>query len=273
MSQIHTCQNCGKQYQGYYCNWCGERLFDNKQRQISVLATNLIESLFNVDGKLLTSIRLFITKPGYLAYQHWRGVRMSYMSPVSFFLIINVIYFLFSPMTDFALPLHNQAMQPYSEWVQPTIDSYLANTEITFEKLAIQYDAISSALAKSLVILSIPFLVPFIWIVNPSRKYYLLDHCVSALYLYSFVLVWPIILGGIMSLLSWSSIDLSPFGITGLGLLLTSYYVYSFFFQVQMYQNTILLSALKSMVILIGIAVSHFIYRFIQFWLVWWQIT
>jgi Protein of unknown function (DUF3667) len=270
--RLITCQSCLKRYQGEFCNQCGEKRFDPEQRKISILFAHLIESLVQVDGKFFRTLRYFFTKPGFLAYEHWRGVRKPYMTPVAFFLIINVIYFLFSPLTDFAIPLSNQAIQPYSQWVAPTIDSYISQNTTTFEQLAVRYDALSGAIAKSLVILSLPFFIPFIWLVNPSRKYYLLDHSVSALYLYSFVLVWPMIITSLMTaFFALASGWKSPQGLILL-LLLTPYYIYAVLFQSFMYRNKWWVCLIKGFIITIGIIISHFIYRFIQFWIVWWQI-
>ena len=267
-----TCQNCSNNYDGSFCNQCGERRFDTTQRKISVLFANLIESLFEVDGKFFKTVRYFITKPGFLAYEHWRGVRKPYMTPIAFFVIINIIYFLFSPLTDFALPLSNQEIQPYSAWVQPTIDAYLSLHSITLEQLAVKYDAISGAVAKSLVILSVPFLVPFIWAINPSRKYYLLDHCVSAVQIYCFVLVWPIIVSVLLTVFYWIT-NWTFIGDILLFLLLSAFYLYAAFFQYFMYRNAWWVCLIKGAVITVGIGVSHFIYRFLQFWIVWWQVT
>lgn len=267
------CQSCQNEYIGNYCNLCGERVFDVKQRKISVLFAHLIESLFNLNGKLICSFRFFISKPGFLAYEHWRGVRQPYMTPVAFFVLVNIIYFIFSPISDFALPLSSQAMQPYSAWIQPVIENYLATNEVGFEEMALRYDTLSGAMAKSLVILSVPFLIPFIYLANPTRKYYLLDHSVSGLYIYAFVLFWPMVLGSATNIFYKVANDWTiPNGLL-LFILLFSYYVYCSFFQLFMYRDPYWACLIKGLVITIGIAISHFIYRYLQFCIVWWQVT
>jgi hypothetical protein len=268
-----TCQNCQNQYKGRFCNQCGERRFDAEQRKISVLFATLIQSLFELDGKLIRSIRYFFTRPGFLAYEHSRGVRKPYITPVAFFLITNLVFFIFSPITDFAQPLDSQQSQPYGPLVQSTIDSYLLEQSISMQVLSERYDVLSETIAKSIVILSVPFLIPFIWLANPNKKFYLIDHSVSALYLYAFVLVWPMIVTPLLTFLFWVTEQReNPDGLLLL-LLLTPYYLYAAFFQKFMYRDIWWKCLLKAWVITIGIIISHFIFRFLQFWIVWWQMA
>ena len=220
-----SCQNCQNNYVGNFCNQCGEQRFDSEQRKIAVLFSNLIQSLFELDGKLLKSIRYFFTQPGFLAFEHWRGVRKPYMTPVAFFLIVNLLFFIFSPITDFAQPLETQSAQPYASLVQSTIVTELQDHSISIQQLAEKYDAVSEAIAKSIVILSVPFLVPFIWLMNPSKKFYLIDHSVSALYIYAFVLIWPMIITPVLTLFFWMADEWeNPDGLLLL-LLLAPYYI------------------------------------------------
>lgn len=257
---------------GNFCHHCGERKFEKQQRRITILFGDLFESLYSLDSRLLKSIILFFAKPGFLAHEFCRGVRVPYVKPISFFLIVNLLYFIVSPMTDFSLPLKSQALQPYAGLVNEVVEKHLLENDLSFEELASRYDPLSQTLAKSLVILSIPLLLPFVWLANPSRRFYLIDHAVNALYTYAFVLLWPMMIIFVLEVLELFNLNVS--NRQGfLPVLLIPYYVYILLSQRNQYQDGWWISSVKAAVIFIGIIVSHFVYRFLQFGIVWWQIS
>ncbi|NVJ69990.1 MAG: DUF3667 domain-containing protein [Alphaproteobacteria bacterium] len=222
---------------------------------------------------MLRSFRAFLFSPGLLAREHWRGARKPYLKPVTLFLLVNVLYFLVSPMTDFSLPLNNQAIQPYGAWVSQVIDRYLVESGETFDALAARYDVLTQVVAKSIVIVSVPFLVPFVWIANPSRRYFLIDHTVFALHHYAFIMVWPIVVAGIGSGLYMLGVSaVLPQWSFGLMLFLPIY-LYGVAGARRMYGAGWISAVFKGLILFVGVGVSHFIYRLIQFWLVWWQVT
>ncbi|SDE06090.1 DUF3667 domain-containing protein [Kordiimonas lacus] len=233
----------------------------------------LLEEVSSLDSKLFRSFRAFLFSPGLLAYEHWRGARKPYLKPVTLFLIVNVIYFLVSPITDFALPLNNQAIQPYGAWVTKVIDGYVASSGESFDQVAARYDALTQVVAKSIVIVSVPFLVPFVWICSPFRRYYLLDHTVFALHHYAFVLIWPVAASGIGYSLHALGLEAFLPGWANAALLFLPLYAYGVVGVKRAYGGGWIGALLKGIVLFAGVAVSHFIYRLIQFWVVWWQVT
>ncbi|WP_339724392.1 DUF3667 domain-containing protein [uncultured Paraglaciecola sp.] len=268
----YRCQNCHQPMIGKFCYQCGEQKFDKQHRRITILFSDLFESLYSIDNRFLKSTIVFFSKPGFLAHEFCRGVRVPYVKPISFFLIINLLYFIVSPMTDFSLPLKSQALQPYAALVNEVVEKYLVVNDVSFEELAARYDPLSQTLAKSLVILSVPLLLPFVWLANPSRRFYLIDHAVNALYTYAFVLLWPMIIICFLEILEL--FDLNVSNRQGfLPALLIPYYFYIVLSQRNQYQDGWWMSSVKATVIFVGIIVSHFVYRFLQFGIVWWQIT
>jgi hypothetical protein len=268
----YTCQNCRQPMIDTFCHHCGERKFDKQQRRITILFGDLFESLYSLDSRFLKSIILFFAKPGFLAHEFCRGVRVPYVKPISFFLIVNVLYFIATPMTDLSLPLRDQVQQPYSVIVNDVVEKHMLVNGLSFEQLAARYDPLSQTLAKSLVILSIPLLLPFIWLANPSRRFYLIDHAVSALYTYAFFLVWPMIIILVIEIFGFFGLNVF-YRQAFLPILLIPYYLYIVSSQRNQYKDGWWMSCVKAMVIFVGIIVSHFIYRFLQFGIVWWQIT
>jgi hypothetical protein len=56
-----------------------------------------LEDVISVDGRLLRSLRLLITRPGFLTAEWRRGRRASYIRPLRLYLLTALVYFLLWP--------------------------------------------------------------------------------------------------------------------------------------------------------------------------------
>ena len=90
--RVGGCLNCGAALAGPYCAQCGQKDLpaDLTLRQ---LAADGIQHAVDVDGRLLRSIRLLFTRPGFLAVELFAGRRASYVSPFRLYLVFSVIAF------------------------------------------------------------------------------------------------------------------------------------------------------------------------------------
>lgn len=276
MGETIMCQSCGAEGMQLYCPVCGERKLDASQRSMKALLGHALLEVADVNGKPLKTLKAFFLKPGFLSHEHWLGVRKPYMRPLTLFLLINLVYFLFSPLKDFHSPLSSQQHQLFGDWLMVFINDYLTQSGRTFEEVAAQYDVVTEVVAKSLVIVSVPFVVPFAWMLNPSKRYYLVDHTVFSLHLYGFVLAWPTILNAVMSTLYYLIGHMVDLSLQGWSLVTAAFgpvIVYCIFAQRGMYGSAWWPAIIKGWVLSAGIVFSHAVYRFIQFWIAWWQVT
>lgn len=87
-----VCRNCGAALAGPYCAQCGQhdRPPDPTLRE---LAADGVQQAIDVDGRLLRSIRLLLTRPGFLAAELFAGRRASYVSPFRLYLVFSLIAF------------------------------------------------------------------------------------------------------------------------------------------------------------------------------------
>ena len=154
----------------------------------------------------------------------------------------------------------------------PVIADYLAATGQSFAEVAARYDPISQLVAKSIVVISIPFFVPFVWAANPSKRFYLIDHSVFAIHIYAAILAWPILLSGLGWIMYFLGVAQEYLAQT-MSAALALIFLYIILAQKRAYGGGYFVSLTKSLLLFVGIGVSHFIYRYIQFWLVWWQVT
>ena len=88
------CPNCESEFDSEfkYCPECGQK---NKglDLNLSHIVKDFLSSGFNIESKLLISLKLLITRPGFLTSEYVKGKRMKYVSPVKLYMLISVVYF------------------------------------------------------------------------------------------------------------------------------------------------------------------------------------
>jgi len=87
------CLNCNKALAGRYCHHCGQ---ENVEPRESVwhLFVHFFNDVTHFDGKFFSTIKLLITKPGFLSEEYMKGRRASYLNPIRMYLFISFVFFL-----------------------------------------------------------------------------------------------------------------------------------------------------------------------------------
>jgi hypothetical protein len=88
----NPCLNCGTNVQLDYCPECGQRAIE-PDPTLREFLRELAEEFLHWDGKLLTTFRLLITRPGELTLEYLAGRRVRYISPLRVYLTCSVLYF------------------------------------------------------------------------------------------------------------------------------------------------------------------------------------
>jgi Protein of unknown function (DUF3667) len=88
-----NCLNCNAQVHGKFCHICGQENYIPKE-SFWHLATHFFEDLTHFDGKFFTSLKLLITRPGFLSTEYLRGKRNSYLNPIRMYIFTSAIFFL-----------------------------------------------------------------------------------------------------------------------------------------------------------------------------------
>jgi hypothetical protein len=76
-----TCPNCGAGLDGAFCATCGQKVSPLNPSLREVLG-NFVEEVLNLDGRTFQSMRLLLTKPGFLTLEQFQGRRARYVSPI-----------------------------------------------------------------------------------------------------------------------------------------------------------------------------------------------
>jgi hypothetical protein len=88
-----NCLNCNARVYGKYCHICGqENLVPGES--LWHLITHFFNDITHFDGKFFSTLKLLITKPGFLSGEYKRGRRASYLNPVRMYIFTSFTFFL-----------------------------------------------------------------------------------------------------------------------------------------------------------------------------------
>ncbi len=95
------CANCGAERSGPYCSRCGQNDRDY-QRALPPLVSELLREAFELDSRLIRTLKLLLFRPGALAVEFSNNRRASYVSPIRLYLFVSIGFlFLLSLGTEF----------------------------------------------------------------------------------------------------------------------------------------------------------------------------
>ncbi len=195
-----TCASCGTPLRGDFCHACGERRLRPDEWRLRRIVPETLSDLTSIDNVLWRSLRLLIARPGFLTAEYIAGRRVRYLRPLRLFLILNVVYFLFASYTSlvtFNTPLHvhmgtfspvnlhaHQARRMVDSVLEPEIAGYeqrLASFEARFNQR-------SDTLAKSLIVVMIPFFAVLMALFSILRERRLAHHVIFATHFFAYTL-------------------------------------------------------------------------------------
>jgi hypothetical protein len=101
-----------------FCPSCGQSVKEFHRPWLE-FAREMLSELLDFDGRMLVSMRLLLTRPGFLSYEYINDRRASYTSPVRMYLVISLVFFLVLPMilpdVSVTYPEHKVSVDLYSK--------------------------------------------------------------------------------------------------------------------------------------------------------------
>ena len=79
-----ACRNCGAPMLGAHCYACGQPV-KGLVRPLGNLFGDLLDSVFNVDTRILRTLPPLFAKPGFLTTEYFAGRQVRYVTPVRLF--------------------------------------------------------------------------------------------------------------------------------------------------------------------------------------------
>lgn len=188
-----TCPTCRCKASSAFCAHCGERRLAPQDLTLRGVSDRLLHALTSVDGRVLRTACKLLREPGSLSLAYLAGARKAYASPVSLFLIANVLFFAVQSLTGtniFGASLESHLhLQDWSGLAQTLLQRRLQRTHDTLELYAPVFDRANVLHAKTLVILMVlPFALA-LSLVFLRKRLPAMCHVVFSLHFFAFLLL------------------------------------------------------------------------------------
>lgn len=93
------CLNCTAEVEGRFCSICEQENTEVKETFWCIIR-HFFEDIAHYDGKFLSTLKLLLTKLGFLPSEYLRGGRASYLQPIRLYIFTSAFFFLiFSTFT------------------------------------------------------------------------------------------------------------------------------------------------------------------------------
>ncbi|MDR0845058.1 MAG: DUF3667 domain-containing protein [Tannerella sp.] len=90
---VHAvCRNCGTELHSRYCHNCGQDLFAGSYRTVKDLIVNAFINVFNLDNKLLVTLKYLFFYPGKLSAEYTGGRIVRYVHPSKLFWVASILF-------------------------------------------------------------------------------------------------------------------------------------------------------------------------------------
>jgi len=186
-----TCKNCGNIFNGKYCNNCGEKVYQEKDRNIVHLFDEAFHFITHFEGSFFNTLKTIFSKPGQVSKDYCDGIRKKYFKPLSLFLLLVVAYLLFPLASGLNMPLeYHMESNEYGAYATAKVNAFLkAHPSHSLVTIKQQFAAKSEKMSKLLLLLIIPFCALVLWLLSFFRRRLFFDQMVLSAEINSFFLI------------------------------------------------------------------------------------
>jgi len=183
----HKCKSCGNDFRGLYCNVCGEKVIEAKDRSFRVFLSHILIATTIVDNKFVKSLVLTVKTPGFLSREYVDGRRVKYMRPLQMFFILNLIYFLFPVLQMFNSSLYTQLyVLPHRQLAKEVVSKKVGAEGLSIQGFEMMYNDKTNGFAKLLLVLFVVLASLPLSIIFRKKDRYFTDHLALSVELTSF---------------------------------------------------------------------------------------
>lgn len=187
MNENHTCKSCGNEFTGRYCNRCGEKVIEAKDRKLNTVLGSVLMATTVIDNKFVKALWLTIRNPGFLSLEYVTGRRVMYMRPLQVFFILNLAYFLFPLLQMFNSSLKTQLyVLPHRKIARAVVTEKLLRDGLTLPGFELMYNEKTTSLAKLLVVVFVVLASLPLSLIFRKKNRFFTDHLALSVELTSF---------------------------------------------------------------------------------------
>lgn len=279
-SPERTCKSCGHVFKGLYCNVCGEKVLESKDRTFKSFLQNILLAITFADNKFVKTLWLIVRNPGFVSREYAEGKRVNYVKPLQMFFVLNLIYFLFPLLQLFNTSLRTQIyLRTHSKLVQSMVYAKVGKDPLLLRGYELMYNEKSTGLAKLLIIVFVVLAAVPMAVIYRKRNRFFTDHVTLAVELTAFNLAVNAILLSLFlmmtsAILHWTHMGwekyLDDTTLTIIFILTNSYFLFAAGRTFYNQRGKMLL--LKIVLGLLGLFIALEVYRLILFLITFWTL-
>jgi hypothetical protein len=153
-----TCKNCGNNFEGKFCNNCGQKA-DMHRFTIKHALHDFFHTFTHVDSGLFFLIKELFLRPGIVAKEYIEGKRKKYFSPIQYLILAVAVATFFS--------VKYNLMGPVSGNVNPEVYNQL--NEIS--KFFLQFNQFIYKYFNLILFVAVPVMALFSWLFYKKSGY------------------------------------------------------------------------------------------------------
>ncbi|MCS7028785.1 MAG: DUF3667 domain-containing protein [Bacteroidia bacterium] len=177
-----TCLNCGYEVKEHnFCPQCGQENIDYRV-SFKALVSHYFSRYFNLDTKLIRTLKVLIIKPWRLSQLYLQGKRRDYTVPIRLYFVLSLL-FVIGMRFQF---LHNQEQKSSGYIFKIKVNPEAAKNpeRLESQKLALQF----IKQFPNAMLISVPLTALILTgLYYNTKKYLFIDHLILMLHYYSFV--------------------------------------------------------------------------------------
>lgn len=175
-SPLTVCKSCGNTFHGNYCNECGEKVLKPADRSFKTFLSNILIAITFADSKMIKTLWLVLSKPGFVSKEFAEGRRVNYLKPISLFFVLNLIYFFFPLIQLFNATLTTQLGSPLGALFRNVVAHKIVDMGINLPSFQLIYQQKTVGFAKLMVMVFVVIASLPLNILYWKRNRFFTDH-------------------------------------------------------------------------------------------------
>ena len=168
---VHICKNCNNSFSGKYCNRCGEKVYNEKDKSVLHLFEEGLHFITHFEGTFFNTLKKIFAKPGQLSVDYCQGKRKTYFKPLSLFLLLVVVYLLFPVFEGLNMKLYYHMHHAiYGQYAMQESRDVMMQKHLTDEQLTTLFQQKSEKASKFLLLVLLPLTALFFWLLSFKKR-------------------------------------------------------------------------------------------------------